>query len=92
MATKYSADRFIKLSHQITECRWDGRSAKWHVTVKNLVTGEVIKDISDVLISARGNLNNPAWPDIDGLGVFKGEVMHSARWNERYEQYSTSER
>jgi hypothetical protein len=53
--------------------------------VKNLVTGAIINDTSDVLISARGNLNNPAWPAIDGFNEFKGEVMHSARWNQRYD-------
>jgi hypothetical protein len=82
-AKKYSADRFIKLSHQINDCRWDDKTAKWHVQVKNLKTGEVIQDKADVLISARGNLNNPAWPEIEGLQTFKGEVMHSAKWNER---------
>ncbi|KAF2789860.1 FAD/NAD(P)-binding domain-containing protein [Melanomma pulvis-pyrius CBS 109.77] len=85
VASKYSADRFIKLSHEITECRWDDASAKWNVTVKNLATGEVIHDSSDVLISARGNLNTPYWPEIDGFKDFKGEVMHSARWNESYD-------
>lgn len=85
VAEKYSADRFIKLSHEITECRWDDKTAKWLVTVKNLLTGEIIQDSSDVLISARGNLNNPAWPDIDGLRSFKGELMHSATWNESYD-------
>jgi cation diffusion facilitator CzcD-associated flavoprotein CzcO len=82
---KYSADRFIKLAHQINECRWDDETAKWHVTVKNLKTGEEIHDQADVVVSARGNLNNPAWPDIQGLETFKGEVMHSAKWNERYD-------
>lgn len=52
--------------------------------MKNLATGEIIHDQSDILISARGNLNNPAWPEIDGLDAFKGELMHSAKWNERY--------
>ncbi|KAF2675952.1 FAD/NAD(P)-binding domain-containing protein [Lentithecium fluviatile CBS 122367] len=85
VAKKYSADRFIRLSHQITDCRWDDKTAKWNVTVKNLKTGEVIHDRSDVLISARGNLNNPAWPEIEGLQTFKGEVMHSAKWNESYD-------
>ncbi|CAI6255193.1 unnamed protein product [Periconia digitata] len=85
VAKKYSADRFIKLSHQITECRWDDAAAKWHVTVKNLVTGEIVHDSSDILISARGNLNDPAWPNIDGLDTFKGEVMHSASWNQSYD-------
>jgi cation diffusion facilitator CzcD-associated flavoprotein CzcO len=57
--------------------------AKWHVTVQNLVTGETLTDQADVLISARGNLNTPSWPDIEGLETFEGEVMHSAAWNER---------
>jgi cation diffusion facilitator CzcD-associated flavoprotein CzcO len=84
VAKKYSADRYIKLSHEVTECRWDDATAKWHVTVKNLQTGEALKDTSDVLITARGTLNTPSWPKIDGLDTFKGEVMHSAKWNERY--------
>jgi cation diffusion facilitator CzcD-associated flavoprotein CzcO len=82
-AKKYSADRFIRLSHEVTECRWDPTVAKWNVTIKDLATGTIIHDQSDVLISARGNLNNPAWPSIDGLDTFKGEVMHSAQWNEK---------
>jgi cation diffusion facilitator CzcD-associated flavoprotein CzcO len=51
--------------------------------VQNLATGEIINDQSDVLISARGNLNTPSWPDINGFKMFKGEVMHSAEWNQR---------
>ncbi|KAL1606729.1 hypothetical protein SLS60_004136 [Paraconiothyrium brasiliense] len=84
-AKKYSADRFIKLSHEVIECRWDDAIAKWNVSVKNLTTGEIVNDQSDVLISARGNLNNPAWPNIEGFNTFKGEVMHSAKWNEEYD-------
>ena len=83
MAKKYSADRFIKLQHEIKDCRWDDKTAKWNVTVENLATGELIHDQSDVLIMARGGLNTPSWPDIEGLNTFKGEVMHSARWNVR---------
>lgn len=83
-AKKYSADRFIKLSHQVTECRWDDAIAKWNVTVKNLTTGETTHDQSDVLISARGGLNVPSWPAIEGFDTFEGEVMHSAKWNEEY--------
>ncbi|KAF2016836.1 FAD/NAD(P)-binding domain-containing protein [Aaosphaeria arxii CBS 175.79] len=85
VSKKYSADRFIKLSHEITDCRWDEASAKWHVKVKNLQTGETMDDTAHVLICARGNLNNPAWPEIEGLETFKGELMHSARWNEKYD-------
>lgn len=75
----------MQLQHEIKESRWDEKTAKWHVTVKNLATGEIFEDQSDILIAARGNLNTPSWPDIEGLATFSGEVMHSARWNENYD-------
>ncbi|KAF2115611.1 hypothetical protein BDV96DRAFT_492666 [Lophiotrema nucula] len=84
-AKKYSADRFMKLSHEVKESRWDERSAQWVVTVKNLTTGEEAEDRADVLISARGNLNTPRWPDIEGFESFAGEKMHSAKWNQNYD-------
>ena len=65
-------------------CVYDNEEGKWHVRVKDLVAGAEIEDTSDVLISARGNLNNISWPKIDGLREFGGEVMHSAKWNENY--------
>jgi cation diffusion facilitator CzcD-associated flavoprotein CzcO len=67
---------------KIKECSWDEKLAKWNVTVQNLATGDTLHDQADVVISARGNLNTPSWPDIEGLETFIGEVMHSARWNE----------
>jgi hypothetical protein len=33
-------------------------------------------------VSARGSLNDKAWPKIPGFETFKGEVMHSAQWND----------
>ncbi|KAH8717134.1 hypothetical protein GQ44DRAFT_393942 [Phaeosphaeriaceae sp. PMI808] len=85
VAKKYSADRFIKLRHEIKGCHWDDKLAKWNILVQNLATGETIHDQADVLISARGALNSPSWPDIEGLKTFKGELMHSATWNEAYD-------
>lgn len=48
----------------------------------NQKTGEVILDDADILLSARGNLNDFVWPKIPGFETFKGEVMHSAAWNQ----------
>ena len=36
------------------------------------------------MISARGALNNIKWPEIEGLDSFKGKIVHSAAWDERY--------
>lgn len=82
---KYAVDRFIKLSHAVRECRFDKTEGKWRVTVEDLKTGEILHDTADVLINARGNLNTMSWPKIPGLDSFKGEVMHSAKWNEDYD-------
>ena len=40
---------------------------------------------AEVLISAVGQLNRPKVPDIPGLGDFRGEQFHSARWNHDYD-------
>lgn len=45
-------------------------------------SGETFEDDADVLISARGTLNDISWPKIPGLDTFEGEVMHSAAWNQ----------
>ena len=83
-ARKYGVERFTKLEHEVTNCRWDESEGKWHVKVRQ-PDGSVTEDTSDMLISARGLLNNKQWPNIDGLWDFKGEVMHSAAWNEDYD-------
>ena len=53
------------------------------MTVKNLQTGETFDKAANVVISARGSLNEISWPQISGLWDFKGKIMHSADWDER---------
>ncbi|OTA67145.1 flavin-binding monooxygenase [Hypoxylon sp. EC38] len=84
-AEKYGALRFVKLLHTVESCRWDDNRKKWILTVQRTDTKETFKDDADVLVAARGNLSDPAFPNIPGLESFKGEVMHSARWNENYD-------
>ena len=79
---KYSVDRFLKLSHEIKSCRWDAGASKWMVAVTDLKANSTFEDTADVLIMARGGLNHIAWPKIDGLRSFEGEVMHSADWKQ----------
>ena len=52
------------------------------MTVENLSTGLAFVDKADILVSARGTLNDIAWPDIKGLDTFSGPVMHSAAWKD----------
>jgi cation diffusion facilitator CzcD-associated flavoprotein CzcO len=38
-------------------------------------------DWAHVFINGSGLLNTWKWPDIEGLHGFKGDLMHSAKWN-----------
>lgn len=56
---------------------------KWAVEVERTDSGEVFKEEDvDVVIAARGLLNEPSWPDVPGLERFRGKIMHSAEWDE----------
>ncbi|KAK6073843.1 hypothetical protein SCUP515_06765 [Seiridium cupressi] len=84
VADKYGVMRFVKLRHEVESCKWDPSSKKWQLHVRNHQTGGAFEDDADVLISARGNLSDPAWPDIPSLKSFGGQVMHSALWKKDY--------
>ncbi|KAI1342172.1 flavin-binding monooxygenase [Xylariaceae sp. FL0016] len=84
-AAKFGVTRFVNLSHDVKACKWDEVNKKWILTIHRKDTDETFQDDADVLIAARGNLSDPAWPSITGLGDFKGELMHSALWNENYD-------
>ncbi|KAL2165938.1 hypothetical protein VTG60DRAFT_3580 [Thermothelomyces hinnuleus] len=83
VAERFGAMRFIKTRHQVEHCAWDDVSKKWNVRVTNLATGEVIEDSANVLVTARGQLNDMSWPDIPGLSTFQGKLMHSGDWDTR---------
>ncbi|EED21311.1 monooxygenase, putative [Talaromyces stipitatus ATCC 10500] len=80
---RYSVDRFVKLSHQVLDVEWHEDVSKWFITVQNRVTGETFVDKTDVVISARGTLNDISWPGIPGLKDMKIPVMHSAAWDDK---------
>lgn len=53
-----------------------------HLTIENIATGETYDETADIVVACRGNLNDLSWPDIEGIDTFKGERMHSAKWND----------
>jgi hydroxyversicolorone monooxygenase len=69
----------------VQECEWNEQEGKWYVTLKNAETGEIFQDKCDILLGANGLLNSYKFPnEIEGLGSFKGKVIHSARWPDDY--------
>jgi cation diffusion facilitator CzcD-associated flavoprotein CzcO len=66
----------LRLGSGVAACEFDERRAVWQVT---LGTGERIQ--ARAVVSAVGQLNRPALPDIPGRGDFAGPSWHSARWD-----------
>ena len=55
------------------------------MTVEKTDSGQTFVDEADVVISARGTLNDISWPKVEGFDTLKIPKMHSALWNDRYE-------
>ncbi|KAL3494852.1 putative flavin-binding monooxygenase [Aspergillus germanicus] len=53
VADKYNVRRFMKFRHQCTETRWDEETAKWHVKLLDLASGQVVQDVEDVLMTGK---------------------------------------
>jgi len=73
----------------VDEARWDDTNNKWRTRIKRIggkeaEIGESYTINSDFLVSAVGQLNEPHYPEVPGLDIFNGKIMHSARWDWDY--------
>lgn len=84
MAEKFGATRFIKTQHNLLRCVWSAERKKWTIQVQKTDSGETFEeDDVDVLIAARGLLNEPSWPNVPGLDKYRGKLLHSAEWDDQ---------
>ncbi|PFH50241.1 hypothetical protein AMATHDRAFT_61440 [Amanita thiersii Skay4041] len=80
-SNKYDLMKYCKLKHQVVGARWNDQAGKWNVEVLDHDTGKTFSESCDFLINGTGVLNNWRWPAIPGLEDFKGDLLHTARWN-----------
>ena len=66
---------FVRFGHTVTGAKWNDDGARWEIETNH---GTFTADIA---ISAHGGLAEPAFPQIDGLEEFEGDLFHSAAWN-----------
>ncbi|KEF51123.1 uncharacterized protein A1O9_12846 [Exophiala aquamarina CBS 119918] len=78
---KHDLTKLIKLKHQVIGANWNPSTAKWIVEVQT-PDGAQFTDTCDFLINGCGLLNNWKWPQIKGLHSFKGQLVHSANYDE----------
>jgi 4-hydroxyacetophenone monooxygenase len=79
VARKYDLYKHIRFGTEVLGAAYDEAAASW--TVRTRTSNGDAALTSNALISAVGQLNQPSYPDIPGIGRFKGPDFHSARWN-----------
>ena len=75
-ARKYDLYGHIRFESEVSGAVFDDALQNWRL---DLATG--VSDVFDVVITACGQLNRPAWPNIPGRDAFTGPSFHSARWD-----------
>jgi cation diffusion facilitator CzcD-associated flavoprotein CzcO len=70
----------LRLDTEVVAARFDEEAGHWEVETDD---GE--SEIFDIVVTACGQLTNPALPTIDGLDDFEGHVFHSARWDHEHD-------
>ncbi|KAJ5116039.1 FAD-binding monooxygenase moxY [Penicillium angulare] len=85
VAEKYDMRSLVRFQHVFKSARWLEDRAKWEVTMLRLGDNMEFKDYCDVFVKATGNLNKWMWPKVPGLHDFKGDLIHSANWDENFD-------
>ena len=78
-ADSYQLLPHIHFNSTVRRATFDDKNGQWSVEFEG---GKTIR--TQVLISACGALSNPAYPNIKGIENFKGEMIHTAKWNHNF--------
>ena len=76
LVERYQLKESIRLGEPAQKAVWNAAGKHWDVAT---LSGETIQAMA--VVSALGQLNQPKWPDIEGLENFAGPLMHTARWD-----------
>jgi cation diffusion facilitator CzcD-associated flavoprotein CzcO len=76
---KYGIRPHIRFDEAVTRAVFDERTGVWTVETSR---GRSLR--TRALVACAGPLTRASYPDIPGLDVFRGKVMHSAHWDPAY--------
>ncbi|MGH3776811.1 MAG: flavin-containing monooxygenase [Pseudonocardiaceae bacterium] len=74
-ARRFGLHNHLRLRHEVLAAHWDCDRALWSIeTSRGRFT-------TTVLVSATGQLSEPALPQLPGLERFTGTALHTSRWD-----------
>ena len=72
--------KYMSFNTEVIGCFWNANDGKWTVKLRQTTPGQKpreFEDTCDLLLHGTGALNNFKWPDVEGLGTFKGKVIRT---------------
>jgi len=90
IVVEHKLDKYIQYNRQLKSAIWDEESGTWKLEIEkcdaHAADGKpvVFGDECHILINACGILNKWKWPALEGIENYKGELLHTAKWNEDY--------
>lgn len=79
IADDFDLTASIRLNEAVISADFNEETAAWTVRCESGRSYE-----AQFVVSAVGQLNQPAYPDIPGMSSFPGVTMHTAEWNHAY--------
>lgn len=80
VADEHAITPLVHTNTRVSGMRYDDATRCWAVETDD---GQVRE--ADAVVLATGQLNQPAYPGIDGADEFAGHTFHSARWDHHYD-------
>jgi 4-hydroxyacetophenone monooxygenase len=75
----------VQFNTEFLSCQWEDKSKQWlfeTAPTDNLTN--VTRSSADILIISVAALNRPSIPQFPGLSTFKGQVFHTAQWDNSF--------
>jgi len=81
--------KYMTFNTEVTRAEWQEDAGKWKISLRQKAPDGQTKEFTeecDLFFYATGILNNFKMPNIPGLDKFNGRVVHTARWDEKYQK------
>ncbi|MGH3685456.1 MAG: flavin-containing monooxygenase [Pseudonocardiaceae bacterium] len=72
---RFRLSEHLRLRHEVLEATWDSDRSQWSIETSGG------RFTATVLVSATGQLSEPAIPQLPGLERFTGAALHTSRWD-----------
>lgn len=76
VAADFGVLPLVRFGVEVTRAVYDEERRGWDLELSDGTTRS-----TDVLVAACGQLSQPSYPQVEGLGDFAGTMFHSARWD-----------